>query len=108
MSNPRQNQTKDKLMFSRQVRRQQERRAKKMEPNSTPRTSMRHMGKTKGLPYSRKNLIKITPAEPNVPAIFHVESYGGGKYKEVKATLNNIDWFIRGLTPSMKMSMLGT
>jgi hypothetical protein len=92
---------------SRQVSRQQERRAGKMAPNSVPRTSTRHMGLTKGMPYSRKKLIKVTPSQSNVPAVFHVSSYGGGKYKEIKATATNLEWFIRGLTPNMKMSMLG-
>jgi hypothetical protein len=92
---------------SRQVSRQQERRAGKMAPNSIPRTSTRHMGLTKGMPYSRKKLIKITPSQSNVPAVFHVSSYGGGKYKEIKATATNLEWFMRGLTPSLKMSMLG-
>ena len=92
---------------SRQVSRQPERRADKMAPNSIPRTSTRHMGLTKGMPYSRKKLIKVTPSQSNVPAVFHVSSYGFGKYKQIKATPTNLEWFMRGLTPSMKMSMLG-
>ena len=93
--------------MTRQQRRATERRANKPEPATIERTSMRHIGRTKGTPFSRMKLVSITPASKGMPAIFNVRGYTTNKAQQVKATFQNIDWFIRGITPEMKVSMLG-
>lgn len=94
--------------MTRQQRRQEERRANKPEPAEIARTSSRHIGRTKGTPYSRMKLIKIEEAKPGKPAVFHVKSYTRNTgTKKITATLANIDWFIKGLPVNMKLAMLG-
>ena len=93
--------------MTRQQRRATQRRADKPDPATIERTSTRHIGRTKGTPFSRIKLVKIDPAKNGKPAVFHVRGYTTNKSQKVKAKVNNIEWFIRGLTPQMKMSMLG-
>jgi len=94
-------------MITRQQRRANERRADKPEPGPIDRTSRRHMGRTKGTPFSRMKLVKVTPAEQGKPAVFHVRGYTSNKSHAIKATAQNIGWFVKGLTPSMQAAMLG-
>lgn len=95
------------MNVTRQQRRAAERRADKPEPDEIQRTSRRHMGRTKGQPFSRMKLISVTPAKPGVPAVFHVRGYTTNKSQSINATWQNIDYFIRGITDDMKMAMLG-
>lgn len=95
------------VTITRQQRRATERRSSKPEPATIERKSARHIGRTKCLPFSRMNLVKITPGQPGKPAIFHVQGYTKNRGQDVKATPNNIDWFVRGITPEMRMAMLG-
>ena len=92
---------------TRQVRRAKERRADKPEPAPINRTSRRHIGRTKGHPFSRMKLVSITPAEKGKPAVFNVRGYTSSKAQSIKATYANIDWFIRGIDHNMKIAMLG-
>lgn len=94
-------------MKTRQQRRATERRANKPEPSTIVRKSARHIGRTKGQPFSRMKLIDITPAENGKPAMFNVCGYTTNKRQSVKATWQSIDWFIRGLNDEMKLAMLG-
>lgn len=94
--------------MTRQQRRNEERRADKPAPSVTTRTSARHLGLTKGTPFSRAKLVKITAATDGKPAIFHTKSYTrNAATTKVKATMSNIDWFIKGLPHNMKLAMLG-
>lgn len=92
---------------SRQVRRATERRENKPDADTISRTSRRHMGRTKGEPFSKMTLVSITKSKSGVPAIFHVKSPTRGTRQSIKATMNNITWFVKGLTPQMHLSMLG-
>lgn len=82
---------------TRQQRRAEERRANKPEPAEIQRTSSRHMGRTKGQPFSRMKLVSITPAKPGVPAVFNVRGYTTNKSQSINATWKNIDYFIQGM-----------
>ncbi len=93
--------------MTRQQRRAEDRRSGKLAPALIERTSSRHIGKTKGLPFSRMKVTNIEPGSKGKPAVFHVKGQTTNKSQKVKATMNNIDWFIRGLTPQMKAAMLG-
>lgn len=93
--------------LTRQQRRANERRADKPEPESITRTSRRHIGRTKGEPFSRMKLTSITPAQVGEPAVFNVRGYTTNKVHKIKATLANIDWFIKGLPHQMKRQMAG-
>lgn len=93
--------------MTRQQRRATERRAEKPEPATVERTSCRHLGRTKGQPFSRMRLDEIIPAEPGKPAVFNVRGYTTNKSHSIKATFENIDWFVNGITDDMKMTMLG-
>lgn len=93
--------------MTRQQRRANERRANKPEPGTIERKSLRHIGRTKGQPYSRMKLVSITPAEKGKPAVFNVRGYTTNKAQAVKAKYQNIDWFVRGITHDMKLGMLG-
>lgn len=93
--------------MTRQQRRANERRANKPEPAPIERTSRRHIGRTKGQPFSSMKLVSITPAEKGKPAVFNVRGYTTNKSQSVKATYQNIYWFIRGITHEMKLGMLG-
>ena len=93
--------------MTRQQRRATERRANKPEPAPIERTSRRHIGRTKGQPFSRMKLVSITPAEKGKPAVFNVRGYTTNKAQSVKATYQNIDWFVRGITHEMQLGMLG-
>lgn len=96
-------------METRQQRRVTERRANKPAPAFIARTSTRHLGtKTKGMPFSRMKLEEIIPGAPGQPAKFKVRGYTTNRSQTVTATPNNIDWFVRGITPEMRMAMLGT
>lgn len=93
--------------MTRQQRRATERRADKPEPATVERTSLRHAGRTKGQPFSRMKLDEIIPAQLGKPAVFKVSGYTTNKSQMVKATFENIDWFVKGITADMKMTMLG-
>jgi hypothetical protein len=94
--------------MTRQQRRQEERRASKPAPAEINRTSSRHNNRTKGTPYSRMKLVKIDEAKHGKPAVFHVKSYTRNTgTQEIKATLENIDWFFKSLPMNMKLAMLG-
>jgi hypothetical protein len=93
---------------SRQVRRSQERLAKKPLPGPISRTSPRHMArKTKGMPYSTMIITSITESKSGLPVVFNLKSPTRNKYHKIVATVNNIEWFIGGTTESMRMSLLG-
>lgn len=92
---------------TRQQRRAEERRADKPKPATIERTSLRHIGKTKGTPFSRMKLVSITPPEKGKPAVFNVRGYTTNKSHKIKASWHNIDWFIKGISPDMKSSMMG-
>jgi hypothetical protein len=95
--------------MTRQQRRYEERRASKPEPGPISRTSIRWLGvRTKGQPYSRMGLEYVQPAEKGKPAVFYPKSYTRKSCPvPVKATLNTIDWFMRGVPTNMKIAMLG-
>jgi hypothetical protein len=93
--------------LTRQQQRAKERRANKPEPAPINRTSSRWMIGTKGQPFSRMKLVKITSSTRGVPAVFHVKGHTTNKSQSIKATWQNIDWFVRGISDSMKYSMLG-
>jgi len=94
--------------MTRQQQRNIERRADKPEPGPVHRTSARHMGRTKGQPYSRAKLVSVTPATRGKPAVFVTGSYTRNvPQRAVKATPHNIEWFFKGLTFEMRMAMLG-
>lgn len=93
--------------MTRQQRRAEDRRASKPDPGLIARTSRRHIGRTKGKPFSRMKLVSITPADKGKPAVFNVRGYTTNKSQSIKATYHNIDWFIRGITHEMKLGMLG-
>jgi len=93
--------------LTRQQRRATERRADKPEPESIVRTSLKWLGRTKGEPFSRMKLVNITPAKIGTPAVFNIRGYTTNKVHKMKATLANIDWFVKGLPDPMKRQMAG-
>lgn len=94
--------------MTRQQQRNIDRRADKQEPGPVQRTSARHMGRTKGQPYSRAKLVSVTPATRGKPAVFVTGSYTrNAASRPVTATYSNIEWFFKGLTFEMRMAMLG-
>jgi len=93
--------------LTRQHRRATERRADKPEPEAISRTSLKWLGRTKGEPFSRMKLTSITPAQIGVPAVFNIRGYTTNKVHKIKATLANIDWFVKGLPDPMKRQMAG-
>lgn len=93
---------------SRQVRRATERRANKPAPDPIERTSTRHLGRTKGQPYSHMILKSITPSTSGVPAVFNVQSpTRKSALRTVKASPYNLEYFFKGITNDMKLSLLG-
>ena len=93
---------------TRQVRRANERRATKMPPGEISRTSGRWLGRTKGYPFSRQKLVRIEPAKPGKPAVFHTRSNTRRSCpRPVKATVHTVDWFFPSLPENMKQAMLG-
>ncbi len=94
--------------MTRQQQRNIDRRADKPEPGPVQRTSARHMGRTKGQPYSRAKLVSVTPATRGKPAVFNVKHHTRNvPLRSIDATYSNIDWFFKGLTFEMRMAMLG-
>jgi hypothetical protein len=94
---------------SRQVRRQNERRATKPEPGPVQITSRRHLKRTKGLPFSRCVMKEVIPGKPGTPAgllLFHPTK---NKYHVKMATPALLDVFYPGIgkNPVFAASLLG-
>lgn len=96
--------------LTRQIRRATERRLHKPEPDESPRTGIRHLGrKTKGAPYSRMMLQKVTPSDirTGTPATFHLKHPTRSTQVSKKATSYLIELFMPGLPENLKQGMLG-
>lgn len=95
---------------SRQVRRQEERRAKKLAPDTIERTSYRYIGqRTKGLPYRRMTLRDVIPANIALgrPAIFMLKHPTRRTACAKPATRYLINLFMPNLPENMVQGMLG-
>lgn len=91
---------------SRQVRRQNARRMGKLAPSSTPRTSMRWVGRTKGKPYSTFKLLSVAPSKSGQPARMTLKSPRSG-IKHMDVTPENLRTFFMGFEPEYERHLLG-
>jgi hypothetical protein len=96
-------------MQSRQVRRQEERRAQKPAPATIEMTSRRHLSRSKGKPFSRCLIKNVAPGMSGVPATFVLFHPTKGNYHVKKATPALLDVFYPGIgsQPDFANALLG-
>lgn len=94
---------------SRQVRRAQERRASKPAPGPIECTSLRRFGtRSKGLPFSRMQMVDTVKTPPGVPNVFvmrHPTRATGLRFE--KATRSLLSVFFPSLPEQLANDVLG-